>query len=38
MHVLINVKSPNNINEWQIGINTAFKGLSNKKFNFYCRY
>jgi hypothetical protein len=29
MHVLINVKSPNNISKWQMGFNSAFKGLSN---------
>jgi hypothetical protein len=27
MHVSINVKSPNNISEWQMGFNSAFKGL-----------
>ena len=27
MHVTINVKSPNNISEWQMGFNSAFKGL-----------
>jgi hypothetical protein len=27
MHVLINVKSPNNISKWQMGSNSAFKGL-----------
>ena len=27
MHVPINVKSPNNISEWQKGFNSAFKGL-----------
>jgi hypothetical protein len=27
MHVPINVKSPNNINKWQMGFNSAFKGL-----------
>ena len=27
MHVPINVKSPNNISEWQMGFNLAFKGL-----------
>ena len=27
MHVLINVKSPNNISEWQMGFNSAFKVL-----------
>jgi len=27
MHVPINVKSSNNISEWQMGFNSAFKGL-----------
>jgi hypothetical protein len=27
MHVPIKVKSPNNISEWQIRFNSAFKGL-----------
>ena len=27
MHVPINVKSPNNISEWRMGFNSAFKGL-----------
>jgi hypothetical protein len=27
MHVPINVKSPNNIIEWQMKFNSAFKGL-----------
>jgi len=27
MHVPINLKSPNNISEWQKGYNSAFKGL-----------
>ena len=27
MHGSINVKSPNNISEWQMGFNSAFKGL-----------
>jgi len=27
MHVTINVKFPNNISEWQMGFNSAFKGL-----------
>jgi len=31
MHVPINIKSPNNINEWQMGFNSAFKGL---RWNF----
>ena len=28
MHVPINVKSPNNISKWQMGFNSAFKGLT----------
>ena len=32
MHVPINVKSPNNISEWQMGFNSAFKGLRNFHF------
>ena len=28
MHVPINVKSCNNISEWQMGLNSAFKGLT----------
>jgi hypothetical protein len=27
MQVPINFKSPNNISEWQMGFNSAFKGL-----------
>jgi hypothetical protein len=27
MHGHINVKSPNNISKWQMGFNSAFKGL-----------
>jgi len=27
MHIPINVKSPNNISEWQMGFNSAFKEL-----------
>ena len=27
MHGPINVKSPNNVSEWQMGFNSAFKGL-----------
>jgi hypothetical protein len=27
MHRPINVKSPNNISEWQMGFNSVFKGL-----------
>jgi hypothetical protein len=28
MHGLINVKSPNNTGTWQMGFNSAFKGLN----------
>jgi len=28
MHVPIKVKSPNNTSKWQIGFNSAFKGLN----------
>jgi hypothetical protein len=28
MHGPINVKSPNNTSKWQMGINSAFKGLN----------
>ena len=31
MHVTKNVKSPNNISEWQMGFNSAFKGLIEKR-------
>jgi hypothetical protein len=27
MHLPINVKSPNNISKWHMGISSAFKGL-----------
>ena len=33
MHVPINVKSPNNISEWQMGFNSAFKGLKKTLIN-----
>jgi hypothetical protein len=33
MHLPINVKSPNNISKWQMGFNSAFKGLSSPKIN-----
>jgi hypothetical protein len=33
MHVPINVKSLNNTSKWQMGFNSAFKGL--KGFGFY---
>jgi len=31
MHGPINDKSPNNISEWQMGFNSAFKGLKKGK-------
>jgi hypothetical protein len=36
MHVLINVKSPNNISKWQMGFNSAFKGLNVYFVIFVC--
>jgi hypothetical protein len=30
MHGPINVKSPNNTSKWQMGFNSAFKGLKDK--------
>jgi hypothetical protein len=30
MHEPINVKSPNNTSKWQMGFNSAFKGLMEK--------
>jgi hypothetical protein len=32
MHGPINVKSSNNTSKWQMGFNSAFKGLNNMKF------
>jgi hypothetical protein len=32
MHLPINVKSPNNISKWQVGFNSAFKGLKDQCF------
>jgi len=29
MHGPMNVKSPNNTSKWQMGFNSAFKGLNN---------
>jgi len=37
MHVPINVKSPKNISEWQMGFNSAFKGLNPSGFFTYHR-
>jgi hypothetical protein len=34
MHGSINVKSPNNISKWQMGFNSAFKGLRKETANF----
>ena len=34
MHGLVNVKSPNNISEWQMGFNSAFKGLNHAEKKF----
>jgi hypothetical protein len=31
MHGSINVKSPNNTSKWQMGFNSAFKGLMMKR-------
>jgi len=28
MHILVKVKSPNNTTKWQMGFNSAFKGLN----------
>jgi hypothetical protein len=33
MHGPINVKSPNNTSKWQMGFNSAFKGLMLVKAN-----
>jgi len=35
MHVPINVKSPNNISEWQMGFNSTFKRLTKNVFAFF---
>jgi hypothetical protein len=32
MHGPINVKSPNNISKWQMGFNSAFKGLTESHY------
>jgi hypothetical protein len=34
MHVPISLKSPNNISEWQMGFNSAFKGLIENKIKY----
>ena len=38
MHGPINVKSPNNISEWQMGFNSAFKVLSALSEDIFIRY
>jgi hypothetical protein len=37
MHGPINVKSPNNTSKWQMGFNSAFKGLI-KEMQYLYRY
>jgi hypothetical protein len=34
MHGPINVKSPNNTSKWQMGFNSAFKGLKTRLINY----
>jgi hypothetical protein len=36
MHGPINVKSLNNINKWQMGFNSAFKGLMELESGMKC--
>jgi hypothetical protein len=36
MHKPINVKSPNNMSKWQMGFNSAFKGLRTKSLECSC--
>jgi hypothetical protein len=36
MHLPINVKSPNNINKWQMRFSSAFKGLM-RRFIVHCK-
>jgi uncharacterized membrane protein YciS (DUF1049 family) len=38
MHGPINVKSPNNISKWQMGFNSAFKGLMSAFLTCACLY
>jgi hypothetical protein len=38
MHLPINVKSPNNISKWQMGFNSAFKGLKYSVLIFVEKY
>jgi hypothetical protein len=34
MHGPINVKFPNNTSKWQMGMNSAFKGLNEQVFRY----
>jgi hypothetical protein len=36
MHGPMNVKSPNNTSKWQMGFNSAFKGLIKHPNDFFC--
>jgi hypothetical protein len=38
MNGAINVKSPNNTSKWQLGFNSAFKGLKNDRHQNYEKY
>jgi hypothetical protein len=35
MHGPVNLKSPNNISKWQMGFNSAFKGLKRRDISSY---
>jgi len=35
MHLPMNFKSPNNISKWQMGFNSAFKGLNLLPYYLY---
>jgi len=34
----MNVKSPNNANKWQMGFNSAFKGLNANYYDIFTAY
>jgi hypothetical protein len=38
MHGPINLKSPNNIREWHMGFNSAFKGLKEEDGEFLRKF
>ena len=38
MHVPVNVKSPYNISKWQMGFNSAFKGLRREEQNGHSKH